>query len=157
MPAVQNFNGRLNFANNALTVEQCRGELSGGHFTVTGGVTFPTLRNEDLNLALKAESVLIERMPGKSTVGIQVPNEKRETIWLREVIEAPGYPVEVYNILGAGDAFGAGFLYGYIHGWDWRKAARLGNACGASCRMAPFLSQSFGSRTSSTSRTMAGP
>ncbi len=48
-----------------------------------------------------------------------------------EVIDAPGYPVEIYNILGAGDAFGAGFLYGYIHGWGWRKAARLGNACGA--------------------------
>ncbi len=48
-----------------------------------------------------------------------------------EVIEAPGYPVEIYNILGAGDAFGAGFLYGHIHGWGWRKSARLGNACGA--------------------------
>ena len=48
-----------------------------------------------------------------------------------EVIDAPGYPVEIYNILGAGDAFGAGFLYGYIHGWGWRKSARLGNACGA--------------------------
>ncbi len=48
-----------------------------------------------------------------------------------ERIDAAGYPVEVQNILGAGDAFGAGFLYGYIHGWDWRKAARLGNACGA--------------------------
>lgn len=46
-------------------------------------------------------------------------------------IDAPGYPVEVYNILGAGDAFAAGFLYGYVNGWDWRKAARLGNACGA--------------------------
>lgn len=48
-----------------------------------------------------------------------------------EVIEAPGYPVEVYNILGAGDAFGGGFLYGYIKGWGWRRAARLGNASGA--------------------------
>jgi 5-dehydro-2-deoxygluconokinase len=48
-----------------------------------------------------------------------------------EVIDAPGYPVEIYNILGAGDAFGAGFLYGYINGWGWRKSARLGNACGA--------------------------
>ncbi len=46
-------------------------------------------------------------------------------------IDAPGYPVEVYNILGAGDAFGAGFLCGYLQGWDWYKAARLGNACGA--------------------------
>lgn len=48
-----------------------------------------------------------------------------------EVIDAPGYPVEIYNILGAGDAFGAGFLYGHINGWDWRRSARLGNACGA--------------------------
>jgi S-DNA-T family DNA segregation ATPase FtsK/SpoIIIE len=47
-----------------------------------------TALSEDLCLALKAESILIERMPGKSTVGVQVPNEKRETIWLREVIEA---------------------------------------------------------------------
>ena len=43
---------------------------------------------EDLCLALRAESILIERMPGKSTVGIQVPNRERETIWLREVIES---------------------------------------------------------------------
>jgi 5-dehydro-2-deoxygluconokinase len=47
------------------------------------------------------------------------------------VMEAPGFPVEIYNILGAGDAFGAGFIYGYVNGWDLRKAARLGNACGA--------------------------
>ena len=51
-------------------------------------------------------------------------------------IEAPGYPVEVYNILGAGDAFGAGFIYGYTKGWGWRKSARLGNACGAIVVMA---------------------
>ncbi len=48
-----------------------------------------------------------------------------------EVIEAPGFPVEIYNILGAGDAFGAGFIYGYVNGWGWYKSARLGNACGA--------------------------
>jgi 5-dehydro-2-deoxygluconokinase len=48
-----------------------------------------------------------------------------------EQIDAPGFPVEIYNILGAGDAFGAGFLYGRAKGWDWYKAARLGNACGA--------------------------
>jgi 5-dehydro-2-deoxygluconokinase len=45
--------------------------------------------------------------------------------------DVPGFPVEVQNILGAGDAFGAGFLYGYVKGWDLRKSARLGNACGA--------------------------
>lgn len=48
-----------------------------------------------------------------------------------EVIDAPGFPVEVTNILGAGDAFGGGFIYGLVRGWGWYKAARLGNACGA--------------------------
>ncbi len=43
---------------------------------------------DDLCLAMRAESILIERMAGKSTVGIQVPNHERETIWLREVVEA---------------------------------------------------------------------
>jgi 5-dehydro-2-deoxygluconokinase len=46
-------------------------------------------------------------------------------------IDAPGFPVEVQNILGAGDAFAAGLLFGYLNGWDWYRAARLGNACGA--------------------------
>ncbi len=48
-----------------------------------------------------------------------------------EVIAAPPFPVEVYNTLGAGDAFASGFIYGYLKGWDWRRAARMGNACGA--------------------------
>jgi 5-dehydro-2-deoxygluconokinase len=48
-----------------------------------------------------------------------------------EAIEAAPFPVEVYNILGAGDAFASGFIYGYLKGWDWRRAARMGNACGA--------------------------
>jgi len=46
---------------------------------------------DDLCLAMRAESILIERVAGKSTVGIQVPNEKRETIWLREVVESPEF------------------------------------------------------------------
>ena len=49
----------------------------------------------------------------------------------RATEDVPGFPVTVQNILGAGDAFGAGFLYGYVKGWDLRKACRLGNACGA--------------------------
>jgi S-DNA-T family DNA segregation ATPase FtsK/SpoIIIE len=49
---------------------------------------------DDLCLALRAESILIERMPGKSTVGLQVPNRERETIWLREVIESQEYASE---------------------------------------------------------------
>lgn len=43
---------------------------------------------DDLCLALKAESIRIDRMPGKPHVGIEVPNPRRETIYLREVIES---------------------------------------------------------------------
>jgi DNA segregation ATPase FtsK/SpoIIIE, S-DNA-T family len=43
---------------------------------------------DDLCLALQAESVRIDRIPGKSTVGIEVPNANREMIRLREVLES---------------------------------------------------------------------
>src|SRR5476651_753214 len=46
---------------------------------------------DDLCLAMAAESILIERMAGKSTVGIQVPNHERETIWLRDVVESESF------------------------------------------------------------------
>ncbi|HWS53327.1 MAG TPA: PfkB family carbohydrate kinase, partial [Pyrinomonadaceae bacterium] len=48
-----------------------------------------------------------------------------------EWVEAATFRVEVLNVLGAGDAFAGGFLYGYLRGWDWQRAARMGNACGA--------------------------
>ncbi len=46
---------------------------------------------DDLCLALKAESIRIDRMPGKPHVGIEVPNPRRETIFLREVIESRAF------------------------------------------------------------------
>jgi S-DNA-T family DNA segregation ATPase FtsK/SpoIIIE len=47
-----------------------------------------TSLSDDLCLALKAESIRIDRIPGKAFVGIEVPNHQRETIFLREVIES---------------------------------------------------------------------
>jgi S-DNA-T family DNA segregation ATPase FtsK/SpoIIIE len=47
--------------------------------------------SEDLSLAMRAESVLIDRIPGKSTVGIQIPNPQREQISLRELLESEPY------------------------------------------------------------------
>ena len=46
---------------------------------------------DDLCLAMQAESVLIDRIPGKSTVGIQIPNPNREAISLRELLESEVY------------------------------------------------------------------
>ena len=45
--------------------------------------------------------------------------------------DVAGFPVEVVNVLGAGDAFAAGFIYGYLNGWEAVRAARFGNASGA--------------------------
>jgi DNA segregation ATPase FtsK/SpoIIIE, S-DNA-T family len=47
-----------------------------------------TALNEDLCLGLQAESILIERIPGKPTVGIEVPNSRREIISLRQILES---------------------------------------------------------------------
>ncbi len=47
-----------------------------------------TALTEDLCLGLQAESILIERIPGKPTVGIEVPNTRRELIALRQMLES---------------------------------------------------------------------
>ena len=42
-----------------------------------------------------------------------------------------GFPVEVLNLLGAGDAFASGLIYGRLQGWDWQRSTRMANAVGA--------------------------
>ncbi len=64
---------------------------------------------------------------GEQGVRVHLVDEKGTV----EQIDAPGYPVKIENILGAGDAFDAGFLYGHVKGMGWYRSARLGNACGA--------------------------
>jgi S-DNA-T family DNA segregation ATPase FtsK/SpoIIIE len=87
--------------------EKCREFDVGGHVTqinpgpvVTtyefkpeAGIKYSRITGlaDDLCLALRAESILIERIPGKSTVGIEVPNHRRQTIMLRELIESPDF------------------------------------------------------------------
>ena len=46
---------------------------------------------EDLSLALKAEAVRIQRTPGKSSLGVEVPNNKREVIKVRDLIETENF------------------------------------------------------------------
>ena len=75
-----------------------------------------------VGLLERGPAVVVEKRGGEGC-RVHRRNDKAE--------EVPGFPVTVQNILGAGDAFGAGFLYGFVKGWELRKAARLGNACGA--------------------------
>jgi 5-dehydro-2-deoxygluconokinase len=79
-------------------------------------------RNVEELLAAGSADALVVKRGARSTV-----------VCLRggETIEAATFPVEVLNVLGAGDAFAGGFLYGYLKGWDWQRSARMGNACGA--------------------------
>ncbi len=72
-------------------------------------------------MALGIEALIVKR------------GDKGSSVFLKngEVIDVPGFKVEVMNVLGAGDAFASGFIYGYLNGWDWYKCCRMGNACGA--------------------------
>jgi len=59
-------------------------------FKPDAGIKYSRITNlvDDLCLGIKAESIRIDRLPGKATVGIEVPNRQRETIYLRELIES---------------------------------------------------------------------
>ncbi|MER9583494.1 5-dehydro-2-deoxygluconokinase [Mesorhizobium sp. M0276] len=50
---------------------------------------------------------------------------------LEDGIVGKGFPIEIYNVLGAGDAFMSGFLRGWLGGEDHATAATWANACGA--------------------------
>ncbi|MDZ5697446.1 bifunctional 5-dehydro-2-deoxygluconokinase/5-dehydro-2-deoxyphosphogluconate aldolase [Chelativorans sp. M5D2P16] len=43
----------------------------------------------------------------------------------------PGFPIEVFNVLGAGDGFMSGLVKGWLDGVDWPTALKYANACGA--------------------------
>jgi len=67
------------------------------------------------------ETLLVKR--GENGVSIYKQDGSREDV--------PGFLVEVLNVLGAGDAFAGGFVYGILQGWDLFKSCRMGNASGA--------------------------
>src|SRR5437899_6979712 len=61
LPALRNFNARLTFAQNALSLDRFRGDFAGAPFTMTARVTFLKLTEPTLDLQMKAESVLLAR------------------------------------------------------------------------------------------------
>jgi len=89
-------------------------------------ISAPEIRG-DINASIKAimalgiEALVVKRGAKGSTVYLNTGS----------VIDVPGFPVKVVNVLGAGDAFASGFIYGYLNGWDWYKCCRMGNGCGA--------------------------
>lgn len=91
-------------------------------------ISAPTIRGD-----LEANVTAMLAVPNGPEALVVKRGSQGATVHLRtgEVIRAPGFPVEIYNVLGAGDAFAAGFIYGRSKGWDWLRSARMGNACGA--------------------------
>ncbi len=76
---------------NGRVMHICQGPVVTTYeFKPDAGVKYSRITGlgDDLCLALKAESIRIDRIPGKAYVGIEVPNHQRETIFLREVIES---------------------------------------------------------------------
>jgi 5-dehydro-2-deoxygluconokinase len=86
---------------------------------------------EDVLQALKAiralsrATIVLKRGPMGCIV------YEREITTLEDGIVGRGFPIEVYNVLGAGDAFMSGFLRGWLTGEPLATAATWANACGA--------------------------
>ena len=108
-------------------------EINAAMLTDPAQMTLTDSQVSDTRVSGDLEVAIARLLALGPTAVIEKRGEEGARIHLQDdtPIDAPGFPVEVYNILGAGDAFGAGFLYGYVKGWSWYKAARLGNACGA--------------------------
>ncbi len=94
-------------------------------FRIAGGAEglLPSLR------AVRAATpaVLVVKLGATGCAVIEGPVPGR----LEDALRVPGFPVEIVNVLGAGDAFLAGLLKGWLSGAPWAESGRLGNACGA--------------------------
>lgn len=94
-------------------------------FHIAGGLsdTLPALRH----LREKTAAVFVLKLgPGGCAIfSGAIPDV------IDESFIVPGFPVDVYNVLGAGDAFLGGLLRGHLRGESWTEAARMGNAAGA--------------------------
>jgi 5-dehydro-2-deoxygluconokinase len=95
-------------------------------FFIAGGVP------DDLMATLRAvravtPAALVVKLGAKGCAFIPGPVPER----IEDTLTAHGERVEVMNVLGAGDAFAAGLMTGFLKGQDFLEAAKLANACGA--------------------------
>jgi 5-dehydro-2-deoxygluconokinase len=125
--------GEERFIESTRVTEKLRGHLkffdlivgTEEEFHIAGGVA-------DTLAALKAvrdvtpATLICKRGPmGAAAFTGRVPAS------LDDGITGPGFPIEVFNVLGAGDGFMSGLLKGWLDGEDWRTALTYANACGA--------------------------
>ncbi|KAA9008106.1 bifunctional 5-dehydro-2-deoxygluconokinase/5-dehydro-2-deoxyphosphogluconate aldolase [Histidinibacterium aquaticum] len=94
-------------------------------FHIAGGTT-DTVEALRAVRAVSNATLICKRGPmGATAFESEIP-ESLEEGWT-----GPGFPVEVFNVLGAGDGFMSGLLKGWLDGEDWSTALKYANACGA--------------------------
>jgi len=92
---------------------------------IAGGTT-DTLEAIRRIRAQSAATIVCKRGPmGRVVFPDAIPDD------IEEGIKGPGFPVDVYNVLGAGDAFMSGFLRGWLRDLPLEECCRFANACGA--------------------------
>jgi sugar/nucleoside kinase (ribokinase family) len=80
-------------------------------------------RVEDVRAALE--------LPGLPTTAVKLGAKGSIAKCLAEWAQVEATPIEVRDTTGAGDSFDAGFIYGYLAGWDLARTLRLAVACGS--------------------------
>jgi sugar/nucleoside kinase (ribokinase family) len=93
------------------------------------------LPNETEACKISGEPVLEDALDNLSrrvkVVAAKLGEQGAEARRGKEVVRVPVYPARVIDTVGAGDSFDAGFLYGWLAGWDLQSCLRLGSACGS--------------------------
>jgi sugar/nucleoside kinase (ribokinase family) len=77
---------------------------------------------ESAGKRLAGKSKLVVIKLGADGAALQINNK---------MLSVPSIPVNVVDTIGAGDAFDAGFLYGYLNRWDLKTSLRFAVICGA--------------------------
>ncbi|MBY5523689.1 bifunctional 5-dehydro-2-deoxygluconokinase/5-dehydro-2-deoxyphosphogluconate aldolase [Rhizobium leguminosarum] len=94
-------------------------------FHIAGGTTDTVAALRAVRVVTSATLVCKRGAKGAVAFEDAIPDN------LDEGISGEGFPVEVFNVLGAGDGFFAGLLKGWLDGEDWPTTLRYANACGA--------------------------
>lgn len=93
---------------------------------IAGGVPHDVLASLRVARAVSNAVFVVKRGPqGCAVIEGEIPNS------LDDAPNFRGFPVDVMNVLGAGDAFASGLMVSLLQGKDWAEATRVANACGA--------------------------
>ncbi len=94
-------------------------------FHIAGGTTDTMQALRNVRMVSNATLVCKRGPMGAAAFIGDIPNS------LDKGISGPGFPIEVFNVLGAGDGFMSGLLKGWLTAQNWETALKYANACGA--------------------------